>query len=233
MSRSSSLLQLQAVDLEMDGYKARLAAIAAALGQDPAVQAAQRGLLAAQSELHQARVAAQNLEHENQALSAKITEIAERTYSGSVTQPKVLQDLQRDLDSLNRRRASLEEQQFEALVASEAAEARHAGLQVELNRLEADLARQHGSLLEERLKLQAGLERLEVSREAALSSILPTDRELYDRLRASKKGRAVARLEEGSCGACGVAPSSSRIQSARQGNDLIQCGNCGRILAAD
>jgi predicted nucleic acid-binding Zn-ribbon protein len=233
MSRSSSLQQLQAVDLEMDGYRARLEAIARALGADPAVQAAERGLVAAEAELHNARVALKNLEHEAQSLADKISEISERAYGGSVSNPKVLQDLQRDLESLNRRRAVLEEQQFEALVTAEAAETRHEGLQVDLKKLEAEVARQHGTLLEERLKLQASLERLEVSREAALSSVLPADQELYDRLRAAKKGRAVARLEEGACGACGVAPSSSRIQSARQGNSLILCGNCGRILAAD
>jgi predicted nucleic acid-binding Zn-ribbon protein len=43
----------------------------------------------------------------------------------------------------------------------------------------------------------------------------------------------VSTLEDGACTACGVAPSSSRIQSARQGNELILCGNCGRILCAD
>ncbi len=217
----------------MDGYKARLNAIAAALGEDPAIRAAQRGLLDAQNDLHMARVAVQQLEHENQSLSEKINEISERTYSGGVTQPKVLQDLQRDLESLNRRRASLEEQQFEALLAAEAAEARHQGLQHELQTLEAELAQQHGTLIEERMKLQASLERLEVNREAVLSSIPPADQEQYERLRLSKKGRAVSRMEEGSCGACGVAPSSSRMQSARQGNELILCGNCGRILVSD
>ena len=119
------------------------------------------------------------------------------------------------------------------MLAAEAAEAKTQHLQHELQALEAELAQQHGALLDERRQLQANLERLEVSREAALSSVLPADRELYDRLRLSKKGRAVTRLEEGSCASCGVAPSSSRIQSARQGNDLILCGNCGRILAAD
>jgi predicted nucleic acid-binding Zn-ribbon protein len=233
MSRSSSLLQLQAVDLEIDAVKTRLNAIAAALGEDPAVRVAQRGLLQAQAAQQAARVTVQQLEHENQSLSEKIAEISERAYGGGVSQPKVLQDLQKDLESLNRRRGGLEEKQFEALVAAEAAEAQTQYLQHELQQLEAEVARQHGTLLDERMKLQATLERLEVSREAALSSVLPADQEQYDRLRVSKKGRAVTRLEEGSCASCGVAPSSSRIQSARQGNDVILCGNCGRILAAD
>jgi len=233
MSRASALLRLQNVDVEMDGHRARLAAIAAALADDPAVRAAQRGLVEAQATLQSARGAVQNLEYENQTLSEKITDISERTYSGGVTQPKVLQDLQRDLESLNRRRAGLEEQQFEALVAAEEAEAHQVRLQHELKQLEAKLAEQHGSLLEEREKLEASLERLQMNREAVLTSIPPADRELYDRLRSAKKGRAISRMEDGSCGACGVAPSSSRIQSARQGNELILCGNCGRILLAE
>lgn len=233
MSRSSTLLQLQAVDLEMDGVKARIDAITAALGEDPAVRAAQKRLLEAQSAQHAAKVAAQRLEYDTQTLSEKISEISDRAYGGSVTQPKVLQDLQKDLDSLSRRRASLEEQQFEALLAAEAAEAQTQYLQHELQRLEAEVAKQHAALVEERTKLNTSLARLAVSREAALSSVLPADQALYDRLRVSKKGRAVTRLEEGSCSSCGVAPSSSRIQSARQGNEVILCGNCGRILAAD
>ncbi len=233
MSRASSLLQLQAVDLEMDGYRARLNAIAAALGDDPAVRAAKLGLLDTQTQLHTAKVAVQKLEYESQSLSEKISDISERTYGGGVTQPKVLQDLQKDLESLNRRRASLEEQQFEALVAAEAAEASQQGLQHELELLETEVAKQHGTLLEERLRLQANLERLEGNRQAMLSSVPPGDQELYDRLRLSKKGRAISRMEDDACGACGVAPSSSRIQSARQGNELILCSNCGRILVSD
>lgn len=233
MSRASALLQLQSVDLEIDANRARLDAIAAALGEDPVIRAAHSNLLSARAELDAARGAMKNLEYESQVLGAKITEISERAYGGGVTQPKVLQDLQRDLESLNRRRAGLEEQQFEALVSTEAAEARHLALEVELKQLEAQVAVQHGTLLEERRQREASLERLQVSREAVASSIPAADQALYDRLRASKKGRAVARLEDGTCTACGVAPSSSRIQSARQGNELILCGNCGRILSAD
>ncbi len=233
MSRASSLLQLQAVDLEMDGYRARVNAIAVALGDDPAVRAAKLRLLDAQTQIHTAKVAVQKLEYERQTLSDKISEISERAYGGGVKQPKVLQDLQKDLESLNRRRAGHEEQQFEARVAAEAAEATQQGLQHGLEVLEAEVARQHGALYEERVALQGNLERLEGNRQAMLASIPPADQELYDRLRLSKRGRAVSRMEDGSCGACGVAPSSSRNQSARQGGELILCGNCGRILLSD
>jgi hypothetical protein len=45
MSKSAGLLQLQALDLELDAHRARLRAIDAALGDDPVVRAAKKGLV--------------------------------------------------------------------------------------------------------------------------------------------------------------------------------------------
>ncbi len=233
MSRAAALLQLQQLDLELDADRARLAAIEAELGDNAAVRAVQRESVEAQAQLHSARVALQQLEYDSQDLNVKIADIDKRLFDGAVTHPKQLQDLQKDLESLRRRRAALEEKQFEALMAAEAAEVRCNALQTALEQAEADAARAHGGLLDERSKVQASVARLETAREALTGSIPPADRELYDRMRPGKRGRPVSRLEDGMCAACGVAPSSSRSQSVRQGNELILCGNCGRILSSD
>ena len=166
-------------------------------------------------------------------LQEKIDEASQRMYGGKVTNPKVLGDLQLEIDSLKRRRTALEERQFEALMAAEAAEVRHAAVQEQLRAASAEAAVTHGSLLDERGRLAASLEQLATAREAISAQVLAADMVLYDQLRPTKKGRAVSKLDDGGCSTCGVAPSSSRIQSARQGNDLILCGNCGRILCAD
>ena len=232
MSRAASLLQLQGIDLEMDAKQNRLRAIETALGDDPTVKKAQHDLLEAQAQVHTARVAVQGLEYENQTLGQKIAEVDGRMYGGKVTSPKELQDLQNDVGSLKRRREALEEKQFEALLSAEAADVLQKDVQHRLEHAESAAAEAHGSLREEREQLKVGLDRLQVNHDMAATSISATDLELYNRLRQSKKGRAVSELDEGACTACGVAPSSSRIQDARQGNDLILCGNCGRILCA-
>jgi predicted nucleic acid-binding Zn-ribbon protein len=232
MSRAASLLQLQGIDLEIDAKQNRLRAIEVALGDDPAVKKVQHDLLEAQAQVHTARVAAQGLEHENQSLGQKIADVDGRMYGGKVTNPKELQDLQNDVKSLQKRREALEEKQFEALLAAEAAEAAQADMQHRLERAESAAAEAHGNLREEREQLRTDLARLQVNHDASAAPISAADLELYNRIRLSKKGRAVSELDEGACTACGVAPSSSRIQDARQGNDLILCGNCGRILCA-
>lgn len=233
MSRATALLNLQAIDSELDVRRARLKAVDEMLSDSPEVRAAQQDVVAAQAQFTAARIALQSFELDNQAVSEKIAESEGRLYGGRVTNPKELRDLEMEVAALKRQRAAVEEQQLDALIQAETTEARFVVAQTDLQRAEAAAAKTAGNLLEERGQLHSRIERLEDEREAALASVAAEDQQLYERLRRTKNGRAVARLEDGVCAACGVAPSSSRIQSVRQGNELIRCGNCDRILCAE
>lgn len=233
MSRVSQLFRLQEIDLELDAHRARLKTIVEALSGSPAVQAAYRRMVEADGQLAAARVDARALEYDNQALSEKIAEVEKRLYSGTVTNPKELQDLQKDLESLKHRRAALEEKQLDALIKAEAAEAQKMAAQTDLQHVEEAATKTNSHLLDEQTNLLARVSQLEGEREAIQASVPADHRETYERLRRSKNGRPVSRLEDGVCTACGVAPSSARIQNARQGNEIIRCGNCDRILYAE
>lgn len=233
MSRASQLFRLQEIDLELDRHRARLETIAEALESSPTVQAAFRRMVEADGQLAAARVDVRSFEYDNQALSEKIAEVEKRLYSGAVTHPKELQDLQKDIESLKHRRATLEEKQLEALIKAEAAEAQKLAAQTDLQRAEAEAAKMNSHLLDEQTGWLARVNQLEGEREAIYAGIPADDRETYERLRRSKNGRPVSRLEDGVCTACGVAPSSARSQTARQATELIRCGNCDRILYAE
>jgi predicted nucleic acid-binding Zn-ribbon protein len=233
MSRASTLFRLQEIDLELDAHRTRLEAITEALSSSAAVRAAQQAALEAEAQFNAARVEVRALEYDNQALSEKMAEVEKRLYSGAVTNAKELQDLHKDMQLLQHRRAALEEQQFEALIKAETAEARLLAAQHAFQQAEAEAARTNSHLVEEQITLQTRGAKLEEEREATQASIPAEDRELYERLRRSKNGRPVARLEDGVCAACGVAPSSARSQSVRQGGALTRCGNCERILYAE
>jgi len=232
MSRASALFQLQTIDLELDARHARLRQIEAETGESPAVRAAQRQVVEAEASLASARASLRALEQDLQALNEKIAEVEERLYGGKVTHTKELQDLQRDVDSLKRRRDALEEKQLETLIRVESEEADLAGLARQLAQSEDTAAQANTSLVAEHEKLRLRVARLEDEREAALASVPKADREVYGHLRQSKKGRAVTRLEDGVCAACGVASSSSQLQIARQGSELARCANCDRIIYA-
>jgi len=233
MGRVTALFRLQGIDTELDGHRARLKAIEAALSDSPEVRAAQMKLVDSQAQFSAARTVVQSLEYDNQALGEKIAQAEARLYSGQVTNPKELQDLEKDLASLKRRRQTTEEQQLEALIKAETAEGRQVATQTELQRAETETSKTNNHLAEEHAILKARVLRLESEREAMSAAIPAEDQENYNHLRQSKNGRAVSRLEDGVCSTCGVEPSSSRMQVARQGNELIHCGNCGRILYAE
>lgn len=230
MSRVSSLYRLQEIDLDLDASRARLAEIERALSGHPAVAAARERLLSAETHYRSARVTLQELELENGSLAAKIGDAEQRLYSGRIRNPKELQDLQTEIESLKRRLAANEERQLNALIAAEVAETQAAGSQNDLQTAETEAAHQQSVLSDERSQIEARLRRLEPER-AALREALPEfDRQVYDRLRQTKHGRALARLDDGACSACGLEPTPAVRQEARRAAELVRCPGCDRIL---
>ncbi len=232
MSRTSALFRLQEIDLELDSRRARLQDIEQALGDDPAVALARQLAFAAREKFNASRMQARSAELDVQALGEKIAETEKRLYGGAITNPKELRDLEHDLASLRRRGESLEEQQLEAMIAADSAEGQMVALETQLQQAEAAALRTKGALLEEREHLQTRVSELSGEREALAGTVLAEDQQLYGRLRQSKHGRAMAKVAEGSCSACGEEVSSSQRQEARRGATLVRCGCCERILYA-
>jgi len=101
--------------------------------------------------------------------------------------------------------------------------------------LEAAIAQQgveHRTLGSEMNKLSAEAQRLEEERSADLSNIPQEDLKIYESLRTSKGGLAVAKVQNKTCGACGAELSAFLAQAARSPNELARCDNCRRILYA-
>ncbi|MGH2523442.1 MAG: hypothetical protein ACRDH2_13140, partial [Anaerolineales bacterium] len=82
MSRATALLNLQAIDSELDVRRARLKAVDEMLSDSPEVRAAQQDVVAAQAQFTAARIALQSFELDNQAVSEKIAESEGRLYGG-------------------------------------------------------------------------------------------------------------------------------------------------------
>ena len=180
--------------------------------------------------LETARQTVRHAEEETRRQQQRITETDKTLYGGGVRNPKELQDLQEEAASLRRYLSVLEERQLQTMQQSEDGEKTVSDAQnrrEELERLRADA---ESKLRAEQTALRGTLETLGIQREAAVSEITPEDLEKYNSVRRAKRGLAVVRMEGGSCAGCGVAPSTSRVNSARSGQEIVQCGNCGRIL---
>lgn len=224
------LAQLNEADLALDAVKTRLAEIAAALREPAELLAARQAHANAEAELARCRTAQRDLELAQADATAKVGRTEQKLYSGQIRNPRELEDAERDLQQQRNQRAHVEDLLLESLLAVEVATEEHAACQTRLAQLTAAWEQSQAALREEQARLKArvpGLQARQVAaRKAAPASLLP----LYDNLRIRKGGRAVAELDGDMCSACRVAVPPSKLAAAVEGDELVYCGNCGRLL---
>ena len=232
MTRGEPLYQLQSLDLEIETGQRRVLEIQAGLGESEGLRQACQAQATAQEECKRWTTRTRDLELEIESLSNKIATNEKRLYSGSVTNPKELEDLQEKIASLKRQHGAVEDNLLEAMVYSEEAEAtlekRHTALTDTETRWRADQA----TFREELNELETRLAVAQDERDQLRQIIVSDDLALYDYTRSRHGAIAVTTLRDGVCGFCAVAPSSTKLKRIQSGQELLQCGNCGRILLA-
>ena len=233
MSAALGLYRLQQVDSQIDQIQARLKVIQQILENDVELRAATQQL--AESE-HKHRDAEHNLkesEAEVERQSIKIEQMEASLYGGHVHNPKELQDLQKDVSSLKRHLATLEERELEAMLTVETTEKHWQDAKSAVEHVQSNLGEQNRDLAAESSALNKSLERLSSERQAVIGDIAQRTMATYDQLRQQRRGIAVTTLSDGSCSACGTTLTPSQQQNARSTSQLFHCPSCGRILYAD
>ena len=232
MSRVSNIFRLQELDLEIRRSQERIAEIDILLVDDKEVTEARSDFESKEEQLADAKSANSKADHEVESQRAKIENTQKALYGGSVTNPKELEDLQLESESLKRYLDTLEDRLLEEMVALEEAELKHAQASQKLTELIARKSGENELLAADRLDLLSTIERTETEREVALSNISTDDLKIYEKFRQRFDGIALALLIGGNCGVCGVDLARSKEQDIRSGNTLVYCDQCGRILYA-
>lgn len=230
MGRASALHRLQQVDSEILRRRIRGEQIAAILSNSSEIQAVRRAREQNQERLDAAHADSREAEYAVQAQREKIEQTDSTLYGGSVTNPKELQDLQMEAESLRRHMETLEDRLLQAMLAADEIQEQERSLAAQLDGLEQQQAIEHASLLAERDQLASELDSLQAEREVAETGLSAEDLARYAALIERMGGLAVATLEEGTCGACGLTIAPSIRQTIRGGPELVNCPQCGRIL---
>lgn len=230
MNQAQALYHVQRIDLTLGKRRARLEEIERLLGTDKRVATAERALQKTEAALVPWRTRAQDLELEIKTLTTKTADVEQRLYGGTVTNPKELADMQAEVASLKRRRAKLEDDLLEAMIATEDGQESRAAAAQQLTEARTAWEADQGDLVGEREELRQAVTDLTRERATALAAVSEENQRLYAEMRKAKRGHVVAELIDNSCAVCGVAQTSTTAQQIRQGQDLVPCGNCGRIL---
>lgn len=186
-----------------------------------------------------ARIVVDDLTAEQTKIDADVEQVKtrrtrdqDRMDQGLIANPKDLERMQHELESLQRRISSLEDEELEIMAQVEDAQRNLDELEAHVRQADERLV----SLAEERdrrlAELDAELLDLEAQRGPTVEA-LPTDLlTLYDRLREQKDGVGAAELRARQCGGCRLTLDNAELAviRAKPEDEVVRCEECQRIL---
>lgn len=156
----------------------------------------------------------------------------DRVDQGVITNPKDLQRMLAELESLERRITALEDQELEVMQQVETAQQELDSLTAQVAAADERLAMLTGSRDEKTDALDRELDEVAREREPIVAG-LPADLlALYDKLRAQKGGVGAAPLRARQCGGCRLSIDAAELAEikAAGSDEVIRCEECQRIL---
>jgi len=230
MSRSKTLYQLQQFDTEIDQSLKRIQEIDSILSNrkelDNALKVQEKDHIFLGEKKQNQKSAEQNVDTQN----VKLTQNQNRLYSGAITNPKELEDLQMESTSLQKYLSVLEERQLEAMLEADQAQDVFSKSSALVDKLIQDKQSEDEILSTEKSGLESKIVTLQNARASFLDNTEIPDLSIYERLRKSSGGIAVALMINSSCNACGSNIPSAKEQEARSPKIISFCPACKRIL---
>jgi uncharacterized protein len=230
MNQAEALYTLQQIELQMLRTQKRLDEIAVLLADRQTVAAAQQAAETAAKALSPLRAKVRDLELEIQSTGQKAKSAEQQLYSGSVKNPKAMQEMQQEITALKKRQGELEDKLLETMMLSEEAQAKSDDAETHLNQTRQTWESAHTDLLAEQADLNAKLENFKAQRQTAAKAVTPDNLKQYNALKPRKANQPMALLNGNSCSLCGIEQTMNIVQQARRGENLIPCLNCGRFL---
>ena len=229
------LLDLQADDTRLSQIAHRRRTLPEALALAELDERIQR----TSDELVAAETIASDLQADLDRSEADVEQVRERSRrdqelldSGSIGDPKQLQSLQHELQSLARRQSELEDIELEIMERVEGARAAVTHLAAEREQLRTEraaLAATVDRLISELDAEQAGVQ----ADRADVATRIPGDLlALYEKIRGDHGGVGAAHLHRGSCQGCRLELPPNELERLRAAapDEIVRCEECRRIL---
>lgn len=156
----------------------------------------------------------------------------DRMDQGLITNPKDLERMQHELQTLERRISVLEDEELEVMEQLEEAQGQLTSLQGEVVEVDERLAVLVASRDRQRQEIDSELARVAGARSPMVSE-LPDDLvALYERLRGSKGGVGAAELRARQCGGCRLSLDNAELARIKTmpSDAVVRCEECQRIL---
>ena len=230
MSRSKTLFYLQQYDSELESSFRRIAEIDLLISDTTELDKLHLIQDQRKHEYDEKQNALQSAENQVADQYHKIEQNEKKLYSGAITNPKELEDLQLEYQSLKKYLSVLEERQLEVMLVSDQAMSLYNEITTQLDDLSLKKNSENEKLLIEKHKLEDQITTVEKDRTQYLRINAMPDLSVYTSLRKSLGGIAVTLMKNSRCSSCGANIPSAIEQEARSPGNLSSCPACKRIL---
>ncbi len=233
MAVTQRLLKLQALDSAVDRLVARARSLET--GEDLAearaeADVAENALGELGLQLDELDRDGSKLEHEIDSLDRKASEEERRMFDGSVANPKELDSIRHEVENLRKRKADREDELLVVMERRETLERRAEEARSKAEEMRAHVDRVGAESERELVSVRADLEAKSVERAAVVLEIDPEVLDLYESLRAQKRGVGAAALVDGVCQGCHEQLSAVELDKVKHSDDVPRCEYCRRIL---
>jgi predicted nucleic acid-binding Zn-ribbon protein len=231
MSSLADLLDLQAVDLEIDRLlheRESLPELASYKETHGDLQAATQRMETAQSQMRDTNLAIDKTNGELEIAEGKVSREQMRLYAGGLS-ARDADYMRREVEMLVRKKGEMEEEVLELLERSDVRQAEVESSTAEVARLTEEKNALEAAITDAWRTIDARLAGKE-ERKASIFPLIDSDIvELYEDLRKAKGGVGVGRLADGVCGGCHLRITEAEEMDVRKSHPP-RCIHCRRIL---
>ena len=224
------LFQLQEIDTAIDIANRRIKEIEIILADESLISQAKELVEQHEAILQQQKTLFNSIDNDIQSKKIKKAQSESSLYSGTISNSKELQDLQKEIASLSAFIAKSEDELMVKYVELENTEKELGEAKENLLIRLSEFESQKSLLNGEKNNLAHSIQNLLGKRESVIAPIDTAILGNYETLRRSKNGIAVARLQDDSCSSCGASLTANQCQQARSQVKLFNCPSCGRFL---
>lgn len=135
-----------------------------------------------------------------------------------------------EIATTRQKRSDLETRVLLQLEEEEQVQAERPVRETALQAAEHEAAERRATLEAAESEIRAKLDALNAQRAQRLTLLTPVTRSRYERVRASREGRAVVAILKGACGGCYRTQPPQMLQEAKRRDRFVICDGCGLLL---
>jgi predicted nucleic acid-binding Zn-ribbon protein len=230
MNQRTFLYQLQLLDLELDKNEKRLSEIQRIISYFDDINKIEQTISLIESEKKTWQQKLNKISGEAQSVQEKTKKSEQSLYDGTIKNPKELQSVNIEIDSLKKRLSVLDEQQLEIMFSIEDLDDQISNKKLSMESLIKEKNAQKEVLMREIEDIEKSNNKLAIEKTPILTQIEEEFLRTYENLRKSKNKIAISLIVDNACSMCGNGLPPMEVQRAKSSADEIFCPVCKRFL---